>query len=1338
MKIPLSMKSAICRLLLATALPVVMQTASAQVLLTDEFTVDANSNDPNFELGNGRQSGPQALSDYRSNGGQHQVGNPGTFVGQPGGATNSNYLLLAFGGGVQNKTDVASAATGPLVVSFDMYFHSGGNTHGGDPTDWGSFCLNDNNNNGFPVVGSSGEFGFLTRYNGGIQVFQNGGSITPNGWDTPGFALADHWVFTFTDTAGTGSAFVGNGSQVTIVNGTTTLGTITLSQLNSFQLYPSFDQNANMFVGVDHFSVAVVPPTVTTNLSFEQNVVAAGSASTVVPAGWTGFNKSNGDNIGSQDAGGVDYTTYSPLAAPADGNQYCFINMFNPSVTGGIYQDLGPLQPNTIYTLTVAIGSRADRINSPGIISLVNGTNNTGTVLATAGGLPATQDTWQDYTTTYATGASVSGDLTVMLSVLGNGTTIQADFDNVRLSSQKSVVPLPARIQDTTPGSATVAVGSSPTFTAAFSNLPPVSLQWQQIANGVTNNLSNGVVNVTSNGVVTSTLTLNNVQLAAAGSYRLQAVNATNSAGLVYTTPAALTVVPTITWYTPGSYNSTFVDNTVLGYAGTVANEVYGVDFGGSGAQTTANGYSFNDFSDGNFSIANSGALNGVGGLENGASTGDGSFDAVLDSGVYGSGANIGTLNNLTVGQTYTVLVLQDDSRTSAASGPKFDVTDGLTTSPSQTYAFRNGTPAIGGFIIGTFTARATTQPLTVLNNGNAQYIAVLLEAGIAPAPPIPPSLATDVQSLQEVATGQAVTLSVSASGALPLKYQWSNQNGPISGATNATYTFPAIAGTNSYFAGITNAYGGIASSTAVVISSTNIVTVNNFSFENGTTGSGNAVIPVAWNSFNNNNFSTVSGSSYSVVNPLAPPAQGNEFFAINEGPSDPTGGIYQDVGPLLPNTTYTLTVAIGRRVDFPNPPGSLGSPGIISLINGTNNTGIVLATTNGIPATADSWQDYTVSYITGASVSGDLVVELSVAGASTYQANFDNVQLTKAPAPLVIPPYFTTNITALRSEVTTGKPVTLSVAAAGGSPLRYQWSNQNGPIAGATSPSYTFNAVNGTSSYFVTVSNPASAIVSATAVVISAPDLVTVNNFSFENGTTGSGTIVIPVAWSTFNNNNFSTVSAASYNTIDPLAPPADGNDFFAINEGPNDPTGGIYQDVGPLLPYTTYTLTVATGCRADFTPGNLGSPGIITLLNGTSNLGTVLATTNGIPNTSDTWQDYTTTYTTGASVSGDLTIELSVAGASTYQANFDNVILTAVTAFHLGAPTISGGKLNLTGAGGTPGAGYSLLTTTNLAAAGSWTVSSTGTLDANGAFSISIPINNQTPAEFFRVSMP
>ena len=70
-----------------------------------------------------------------------------------------------------------------------------------------------------------------------------------------------------------------------------------------------------------------------------------------VPTGWTAYNEAGHADIGSQWAGFIssennyDYTVYTPLAAPADGNQYCYINMSNPNVTGGIYQDVGPLQP---------------------------------------------------------------------------------------------------------------------------------------------------------------------------------------------------------------------------------------------------------------------------------------------------------------------------------------------------------------------------------------------------------------------------------------------------------------------------------------------------------------------------------------------------------------------------------------------------------------------------------------------------------------------------------------------------------------------------------------------------------------------------------------------------------------------------------------------------------------------------------------------------------------------------------------------------------------------------------------------------------------------------------
>ncbi len=68
-----------------------------------------------------------------------------------------------------------------------------------------------------------------------------------------------------------------------------------------------------------------------------------------------------------------------------------------------------------------------------------------------------------------------------------------------------------------------------------------------------------------------------------------------------------------------------------------------------------------------------------------------------------------------------------------------------------------------------------------------------------------------------------------------------------------------------------------------------------------------------------------------------------------------------------------------------------------------------------------------------------------------------------------------------------------------------------------------------------------------------------------------------------------------------------------------------------------------------------------------------------------------------------------------------------------------LSGGNLILTGTGGTPNAGYTLLTTTNLAVTlSAWTTNTTGTLDGFGAFSNAIPASTTQPARFFRVRMP
>ena len=111
------------------------------------------------------------------------------------------------------------------------------------------------------------------------------------------------------------------------------------------------------------------------------------------------------------------------------------------------------------------------------------------------------------------------------------------------------------------------------------------------------------------------------------------------------------------------------------------------------------------------------------------------------------------------------------------------------------------------------------------------------------------------------------------------------------------------------------------------------------------------------------------------------------------------------------------------------------------------------------------------------------------------------------------------------------------------------------------------------------------------------------------------------------------------------------------------------------------------------------------------------------------------------GGYIMGTFTATATTQAFTLLGANQYNAILLenfAPTAPTLGSVTVSGGNLIITGAGGTPGAGYTVLTTTNLSASIVWTTNSTGTLDGTGSLSNSIPISTTTPAQFFRLRLP
>jgi hypothetical protein len=95
-----------------------------------------------------------------------------------------------------------------------------------------------------------------------------------------------------------------------------------------------------------------------------------------------------------------------------------------------------------------------------------------------------------------------------------------------------------------------------------------------------------------------------------------------------------------------------------------------------------------------------------------------------------------------------------------------------------------------------------------------------------------------------------------------------------------------------------------------------------------------------------------------------------------------------QDVGALLPNTTYTLTVAYGI-------PMSSAGAGWLELYS-TAGAGL-LATNKGFSGVSGTFVDRSVSYTTGSGVSGDLIITLSSLGNETH---YDNVRLDAITIP--------------------------------------------------------------------------------------------------------------------------------------------------------------------------------------------------------------------------------------------------------------------------------------------------------------------------------------------------
>ena len=399
----------------------------------------------------------------------------------------------------------------------------------------------------------------------------------------------------------------------------------------------------------------------------------------------------------------------------------------------------------------------------------------------------------------------------------------------------------------------------------------------------------------------------------------------------------------------------------------------------------------------------------------------------------------------------------------------------------------RNGAPISGAAAASYTTAVAstgdngTTFSVVVSNSAGSvtsslAKLIVTESGGGAIAPAI-----TAQPADQTAKSGQTAIFTVTATGTAPLSFQWLRNGAPLSGATAASYTTPALATSDSgaaFSVSIKNSAGSITSRAARLTVSGNPPTITaqpaDQSVKAGQTAlfsvqaGGTAPLSYQWR---RNGAAIAGATSASYVTPAAVTADSGATFSVvvsNAAGNTTSRAAQLTVSAVAPSITTqpaNATVTAGASATF-----SVAAAGTAPLSYQWQRSG------TAIPgATA-------ASYTTAAAVTADSgatfsVVVSNAAGNITSRA----AQLTVN----AVAPSITTQPAS--ATVIAGASATFSVVAAGTAPLSYQWQRSGTAIPGANAASYTtaatVNSDSGTA-FAVVVTNSAGTVTSRAAVL--------------------------------------------------------------------------------------------------------------------------------------------------------------------------------------------------------------------------------------------------------------